>query len=109
MKSNQVAFVGSLSQRVPNSRPLSPVRSKVNHTARSAHSSLEFPMSTRHLVDPEQLPIIEALPFLKLTLEGLQTTRETLVDTFKVMLEAIPDGVPTKEVDIPSPGDAHSV
>jgi triacylglycerol lipase len=72
---------------------------------------MEDKMTTRHLVDPELAPMLDAFPPLSLTLESLADTRNFLADMNAQMAALIPE-FPDLEVGertVPGPAGAPDV
>ena len=65
-------------------------------------------MSSRHLVDPELLPFLEAFPTLTLSAENIAAVRAARMGT-QAPLPALPESIVAEEVHVPGPPGAPPV
>jgi acetyl esterase/lipase len=66
-------------------------------------------MPSRHLVDPELIPLIEQMPGFQLSAEMLAPTRAVVAEMMKASAAPLPPGVRREERTIPGPAGAPDV
>lgn len=66
-------------------------------------------MSSKHLIDPELLPLIEALPAVTLTSAELGATRAMMDGIAATFVRPPPPGVEVRELAITAPSGAHEL